>query len=618
MRRIVGIAWVVAVSAVPVAGCGESFVASGGTGASGGGPGGGGSGATVGGGGAGASSGSVGGGTGVTGGGGTGGMCVDADGDSDGDGVDSCGGDCDEANPTIHPGAKDVCDGVDSDCAGGGDPVGCNGVYVSSVNGEDDNPGTAEKPVQTILKGVQLAAAIATASHGVQVFVAKGNYDESVTLAANVSLRGDCVEPGWACGATRGSLIFGQGEVAVTAGSSVTKTTVVEGFSIYGVESPASGSSVGVDIDGGGPRLKGNLIVAGTVTEAMKASVGVVIRSGAATTNVPELRNNDIQAGNADFASFGVELLSPQIGALVVGNKISAGTGLQSGGVGVFAAKKTLLHNNDIQSGAGTLGSFVPNQQGYSWGVLVRKGEVEIDGNTINANNGPGSIGQTVASCVGPAGCGGVLVTSDAVKVWNNVVFGADSDSALGIAVLETAELVDTAENVVVHSNFVDPRGRTLVGGEGTDTVSACFLIFTDFPDGTRPVGRFRNNICTGGTNAARYALFEAEAGDTTTEPEPAVFTNNDVSLPTLIPDSTFVYRDVGKDSVTLYSTADLNVMPHGENNFGAPPLFTNGQLLPSSLCVDKGVQDDGPTHDIDNEARPMGSNYDVGPDEVK
>ncbi len=38
--------------------------------------------------------------------------------DADGDGIHSCQGDCDDADPNLHPGAVEVCDGVDQDCNG--------------------------------------------------------------------------------------------------------------------------------------------------------------------------------------------------------------------------------------------------------------------------------------------------------------------------------------------------------------------------------------------------------------------------------------------------------------------------------------------------------------------
>ncbi|HEU5181730.1 MAG TPA: putative metal-binding motif-containing protein, partial [Candidatus Polarisedimenticolia bacterium] len=36
--------------------------------------------------------------------------------DADTDGFTNCGGDCNDSNPAVHPGATDVCNGVDDDC----------------------------------------------------------------------------------------------------------------------------------------------------------------------------------------------------------------------------------------------------------------------------------------------------------------------------------------------------------------------------------------------------------------------------------------------------------------------------------------------------------------------
>ncbi|MCP4793106.1 MAG: hypothetical protein GY882_07245, partial [Actinomycetia bacterium] len=41
---------------------------------------------------------------------------VDEDGDADGDGVTACAGDCDDNDPDAYPGNNEVCDGIDNDC----------------------------------------------------------------------------------------------------------------------------------------------------------------------------------------------------------------------------------------------------------------------------------------------------------------------------------------------------------------------------------------------------------------------------------------------------------------------------------------------------------------------
>lgn len=62
--------------------------------------------------------------------------------DADADGFTTCGGDCDDSDPDVHPGAIEVCNGIDDNCDGGidegfdlGAPCGCGGVVVCNGSG---------------------------------------------------------------------------------------------------------------------------------------------------------------------------------------------------------------------------------------------------------------------------------------------------------------------------------------------------------------------------------------------------------------------------------------------------------------------------------------------------
>jgi hypothetical protein len=64
--------------------------------------------------------------------------CVDADGDGYGTGPECLGSDCNDADPAIHPGAMERCDGVDSNCDGSADTAGTalDAYCQGTCNGE--------------------------------------------------------------------------------------------------------------------------------------------------------------------------------------------------------------------------------------------------------------------------------------------------------------------------------------------------------------------------------------------------------------------------------------------------------------------------------------------------
>ncbi len=81
------------------------------------------------------------------------------------------------SNPARGVCADDNCDGIDGEAD--------NGVFVAKW-GDDTNPGSREEPVQSIQRGIELAAISALRD----VYVAEGVYAESVLLADGVGVYG--------------------------------------------------------------------------------------------------------------------------------------------------------------------------------------------------------------------------------------------------------------------------------------------------------------------------------------------------------------------------------------------------------------------------------------------
>ena len=62
--------------------------------------------------------------------------------DADGDGWTVEAGDCDDGEPTVHPGADEICDGLDNDCDGSVD----EGCVLDLLSEDFESYGVGEDP----------------------------------------------------------------------------------------------------------------------------------------------------------------------------------------------------------------------------------------------------------------------------------------------------------------------------------------------------------------------------------------------------------------------------------------------------------------------------------------
>jgi hypothetical protein len=569
--------------------------------------------------------------------------------DKDKDGVTDCAGDCDDNDPTVFPGNTEMCgDGKDNTCAGGtSDPPMCQGIgtYVAN-SGVDTNPGTQALPVRTIKQGIQNAVKILAgppAGTGIAVYVGKGHYTEDILMVEGVSVLGAYDEKaGWSRDlASNDTADLCVSYKCVTFPANITRATVFEGFRIEGLkgDGAAHPGTVAVSVDGGSPTLQGNKIHGGESTGGAafdtRTSVGLRL-AGPVTGPGALVQRNEITGGKSVAGSVAIfyEWQAPNSGALatITGNTIAGGQGDGSAGIETWGAVQgNLIQGNDIQAG--------PSNTGGSWAIIASTANgkcpgspvpicpaplLTIDKNTINMKPG-------VATCAAPQGavdwCGGIQSESAAVRITNNIVFGAASAKSAAVSLLERE---GAAQIVIVNSNLLDGAG-VAAGTGGNVTISSALMLENAFGGVGTVVGNVRNNILQGGVGANRYGVYEADnASQPTHTARPNALQNNDFALspnPNGTGPEWFYRRWNGatqtKESLIACvapSTAcvDSPSAPWATGDFsGAANLTATFHLQKPSPCIDTGVSTEAPPDDREGTPRPANGKFDVGPDEL-
>lgn len=395
--------------------------------------------------------------------------------DRDGDGANG-GIDCDDNDPSAAPGAPEVCDGVDNDCDGqvdifaidaitfypdeDGDGLGnaavpvpsctqppgwvteagdcddtdasigrtdtgefCLGqtdqaVYVAST-GDDTN--TGESPVQAVATiSVGIERALACPDAPCAVYVAGGDYEETVELAGGVHLYGGYIGDFTVRDTTAAPTRLTSQQPRVLVADGLTETTIVDGFNLSGavLEGSDGRSSYVVWIRGGSDlRLRDVRVFAGrgergaagasgqpVACEARGGQGGESFDCGGSTGGAGDAAGDPIRGGDGGP---GGRSNCPRACPLVGSDGIGNGTSGTPGERGADGAGGLASQNN--------LGSFSDGDWSGQPGAAGERGSHGTGG------GGGGSGGtKRIRACFGcgtlfggrggdgaPGGCGG-------------------------------------------------------------------------------------------------------------------------------------------------------------------------------------------------------------------
>jgi hypothetical protein len=562
-----------------------------------------------------ASSSSSGGGAGGSGGAGGGGPTCNAD-DLDDDGVSECDGDCNDADPLVRPGASEICgDGVANDCSGPADAAFCKGLgtFVSFHLGDDNNPGTKEKPLATIQTALNQSILL----NKQPIFVANGEYAPQngngmggtalFTLQEGISLYGgyrcDKVECTWARNpkvfVSRLEALDGWG-LFVPGG--VSNKTVVEGFTIEGFAGGSNmNGTVALTIQGA-PIVRGNRIVGATANQGnAQGSFGIRLIAAPSVVDTAKIVGNEIVGGTSVSNSFGIHVMN-QARADIEKNDIRAGQAYSSRAVVIAGNAGTVkLVQNAIAAGGCSGATAFAVQIGNGAKPL-------IDGNRINTE--AAAIGNCSACASGLTGvfgtwwCGGIESAGSAATITNNVIYGMPSNRSAGILVTD-CEGNCQPSSAVIHSNTIHGGGQA--GG------ASSAIVWKGYKQGVTNIvsGRVRNNILIAGSGSTRFGGKEEAAVGSSARPEK--FENNDLwgaSGPLYV-----AWAAVELPKMTI---DEVNMLTGAQKNISADPALDANWHLTTDACVDLGATEETPTTDRDGETRPKGMGFDIGADEFK
>ena len=306
-------------------------------------------------------------------------------------------------------------------------------VYVDINSSPVREDGTKENPFISIQAGVDFAETLLTGElhdlyDGVDVLIASGDYTGTgpvVVLRDRVSMYGGYL-PDWSDRNQISTIRDSGGGAtnphrAVEGDGSVTRATVIDGFTIIGfsiVDDAGDFSSAVYNADGSSPAIMNN-----TIFGTDGASGGGADRSCGIynVSSSPLIENNSIYGGVADDA-YGIYNVNVSSEISIISNEIDGGDGDSSNldaTYGIYNENSSTyvsIYNNTIDGGG--------SENDNSYGIYNDNSSPGIWNNTIDGGSGTGY------------NSGIYLINNSRPIIENNIIF-ISSTSELGYGIYE-------------------------------------------------------------------------------------------------------------------------------------------------------------------------------------
>jgi hypothetical protein len=448
--------------------------------------------------------------------------------DEDGDGVSS-DLDCDDTDPTVYPGAAELCDGLDNDCNGrldveedlDGDGISdcedyCPVYALFGATGD----GRMSDPIGTLQQAID-AAGVSGCN---EVRAYQGTYYENVDWH------------GWPVNAEslsgpENTVIDGQALDSVVA----FETAEGEDSRIYGftIQNGGGGEGPGVRIRYASPTIEGNIITENVATAANWLAGGIRVYEGDPVIIDNAITNNDAGYGGVEDGCDGGGINVRGGSPYIAGNTITGNTAGDGGGLWI-AYTDAIITQNVISGNWADDTDATAGGQGGGINVQI----AGPDGPYIQNN----LISDNVASMFG-----GGIVTYEANDLYpaaeitnNTIVFNEVIDTDYGAGVCQWRRTTPIFTNNIIAFN----AGTGVYSEDDMDGTYTYNLVYGN-------VTNYDGLQGTGAGNIVSDPMF-------TTASDDADWTNDDFSLKAGSPardagDPTILDADGSRSDVGAY-----------------------------------------------------------------